>query len=74
MKTSQELWNLYRDRAKAVGWTLSELCKRAGVHRSTLSQWRSNKANPNTSTVRKLDRVLEVMEQAIGNLNGGAGA
>jgi transcriptional regulator with XRE-family HTH domain len=47
--------------AEAAGTNLNQLCKKAGVARSTPTRWlgANPKAAPNTSTLNKLRKALE---------------
>jgi len=67
--TSRDLFIMYQARARAIGWSVAELCRRAGVSRATLSLWRLGGTSPNLGTVQKLDGVLTVMEGAVARLD-----
>ena len=55
-----ELEELTRQ-AEAVGTNLSELCRRAGVSRSTPQRWISGDGGPTLATINKLrDALREV--------------
>ena len=70
MKTcSKDLFMRIQKRSRAIGWSLSELCRRAGVSRATLSLWRLGGTNPTIGTIEKLDSVLDRMERAIASID-----
>lgn len=60
---------MFQRRSRAVGWSLAQLCERAGVSRATLSLWRGGQTNPKIGTVEKLTNVLEVMERAVASID-----
>jgi transcriptional regulator with XRE-family HTH domain len=72
--TPKETWEFFVSRAKRVGWTIAELCRRADVHRSTVSQWRIDAASPNTKTVARLEAALEPIEKALNVYTAGGEA
>lgn len=49
--------------ARAAGKSISEVCREAGVARSTFTRWKSGDNAPNIRTLRKIQEVL--------NHNGG---
>lgn len=50
-------------RLKAAGVSASEVCREAGVARSTWTRWKSGEVAPNTAT---LSRVSEVVDRLAG--------
>jgi len=77
--TSLELFLRFQKRSRAVGWSLSELCRRAGVSRATLALWRLGGTNPTIGTIEKLESVLVRMEKAVASIDledamGGVGS
>lgn len=48
------------ERAKAVGLTITHVCREAGVSRATPDRWRENVPN----TVALLDKMLGVVQRA----------
>lgn len=65
-KRSINLVDEYQSRAKAVGWTVAELCRRADVCRTTLSKWKLRGAKPTQSVLMRLDATLRPVEAALG--------
>jgi transposase-like protein len=53
-------------RAKAVGLSMSEVCRRANVHPTTFSRWKLSARNsdPIGATVRSLSLLDEVLSSA----------
>lgn len=62
--TPEEAHEHFRLRAKSVGWTLTELCRRARVHRTTVSFWKEG-AWPTLATLSRLEKALEPVEKAL---------
>lgn len=51
--------------AKAVGLTISEVCKRADIANSTFSRWKAGKTWPTLSVYQRIEAVLESAERAV---------
>lgn len=52
-------------RARAAGLTITEACKRAGLHPTTFSRWKKSERNPspvgaNFASLTKLQAVIPV--------------
>lgn len=50
-------------RARVAGLSISELCRKAGVHPTTFSRWKESERNPQPigatlATLRKLETAL----------------
>lgn len=57
----------FEARAAAIGTTMSAICDRAGVHRTTFSRWKKSERNPdpigaNLETLGKLGAALDEAE------------
>lgn len=65
----QQIISALEDRAKRVGLSMSEACKRAGIHPTTFSRWKLSERNPQPKgaaipTVSKLETVIADHEAA----------
>ena len=58
-------------RAKAVGLSLNEVCRQAGVARSTFTRWKSGDHTPTIRVLQKMDEVVSDEETAIAENEGG---
>jgi transcriptional regulator with XRE-family HTH domain len=47
------------ERLSVAGVSASEVCRVAGVARSTWTRWKSGDVSPNTATLAKVSRVVE---------------
>lgn len=47
------------ERAKGFGLSINELCKRAGIDRSTFTKWKSGKSKPNMETYTSIQNALK---------------
>ncbi len=45
--------------ARARGLSISEVCRQAGVARSTFTRWKSGDNEPNVRTLQKISDVLK---------------
>lgn len=63
---TKDLFKRFEDRARAVGWSVSELCRRSDVSRSTLASWRVGKNAPTLTVINKLEDALRPIEDALG--------
>lgn len=55
----QDIIKEYIGRAKEKGWSVSKLCERAGVNRSTVGRNLKGQTSVNFSTLRKLEKALK---------------
>jgi transcriptional regulator with XRE-family HTH domain len=67
MDQQQIIGDLER-RAAAIGLTMSHICDRAGVHRTTFSRWKRSERNPDPigatlDTLGKLGSALSAAEE-----------
>ncbi len=51
---------------EARGWTLAELARRSGVHKSTVSRLERGEIEPSLRTVEKLEAALGLARGEIG--------
>ena len=51
--------------AHEAGKSISEVCRQAGVARSTFTRWKSGDNTPNIRTIQKILDVLNTNDQAI---------
>ena len=58
-------------RAKAVGLSLNEVCRQAGVARSTFTRWKSGDHTPTIRVLQKMDAVVSEQEAAVTEPKGG---
>ena len=56
----RSIYNEISRRAKEIGLTVSDLCEKANVSKGTVSNWKSGKANPSTSIIRKLHQAVGI--------------
>ena len=52
-------------RAKLLGLTVAELCRRAGIHESNFPRWKAGVVVPRDSTIARLQAVLDVQAAQI---------
>jgi len=51
--------------ARARGLSISEVCREAGVARSTFTRWKSGDHTPNFRTIQKISDVLTAANGAV---------
>jgi len=62
MDIREIIYNCEED-ARASGFKASEVCKEAGLARTTFWRWKNNKAKPNLETVSKWQAALERLKR-----------
>jgi transcriptional regulator with XRE-family HTH domain len=52
------------ERAKKLGLSISEVCRRAGVHPTTFSRWKLSELNPDPvgATIKSLRALTDVLD------------
>lgn len=68
----QQIIGQYEARAAALGLSIAELCKAAGVHPTTFSRWKASARNPQPvgmtfSKMSAIERALAERESGPGN-------
>lgn len=55
------------DRARAVGLSMSEVCRRAKIHPTTFSRWKLSEKNPEPigATIKSLSALDDVLKDAV---------
>jgi len=53
---------MIEDRAKTIGLSIAEICRRAGIANSTFKRWKSGQTEPQFRVYRKLLSALENAE------------
>jgi DNA-binding phage protein len=62
MDIQEIIYNCESD-AKAAGFKTAEVCKEAGLARTTFWRWKNKKAKPNLETVSKFQEALERLKR-----------
>jgi hypothetical protein len=65
----QEIIVALESRAKAIGLSMSDVCRRAGVHPTTFSRWKVSEKNPSPigatlASLNKLEQAIAAAEAA----------
>lgn len=56
--THKDLFDDWEARAKAMGFTLSDVRKTAGIHPANFSNWRSGKGGMTLASIQKVEAAV----------------
>jgi len=61
----QEIISSLEERARAIGLSMSEVCRRANIHPTTFSRWKLSERNPAPvgATIKSLNALEDVLRE-----------
>lgn len=73
MSIAEQVSKIERDLA-ARGWSPDDLCRKAGINRSTWTRWKSGVVIPNLATWQKVEECLPAFDGVKPQSGGAPGA
>ncbi len=63
MRTAFQELAALEHRAAAGGFSMAQVCRRAGIHQAQVSRWKSKDYEPRISSLQKLEDAIAALER-----------